>query len=222
MWRIIKAELDYLRPVILLVVAVWFALDLAIVIWGWQNFARDYNGTRTILFTSAMVLWFFRFIRVAAEKTNRLHITLPVTIPRIAVSRACVYLTVWLVMLCLHWGTLLAFRFDELEPSVCFDLIGMTGVILVLNAIPLIHRDLINILSGAAVLALLTIGFAVLFAATFTAASILPRFDALVEVRSTADAFRMSPGGASFTLLIGAALTYLSVVTYRFRKAYTD
>lgn len=222
MWKIFRAELAHQRLSIACVVSVWFAVNLAVVIWGWRDFTRDYHGTRTVLFSASMVIWFIRILRVGREKVNRLHITLPVRVSRIAAARASVYLGVWGLMVSLYVGSLVTFRYAELVPAVFYDLVALTGVILVLNALVLIHRDLLYTLSSRYRAVFVSLGYAVVLAIAFTSASILPRFAVLSGIRTAADAFRMSPTGAWIPLLIGTVMTYLSVVTYQMRKAYTD
>jgi hypothetical protein len=222
MWRIIKADLVYHRFSTVVVVAIWFAINLTVVIWGWRDFDHDYHGTRSVTYTAACILWLIRLLGTAKHNTNRIHMALPISVRGIAVARALPFLAVWTLVVVLYVGSLLAFRFAELRFTVCHDLLSLTGVILVLNAIPFIHRDLLVTLSNKAAGWVLAVGYTAVIWMSFWAASILPRFGVLASAREAADSFRMTPVGALFPFLLGVALTYLCINTYQWRKAYTE
>lgn len=141
MWKIVRAEFEYSKTILIFahifVAAVW----IAFVVQGWEQVDKSFPALRSSLVAATAILFLSNFTKLQREKRSRLYNVLPLARGRLAVARLIFIGIFWLEV-----TGLLAIAF-VLRPSVyshemLFGFLALTGYVLTLNAMPFIFRDL--------------------------------------------------------------------------------
>ena len=221
MWQLLKAELAYHRLSIACVFGVFLALHLTVLEWGWRGVDTEYYGMRSILFTASMLFWLARFIRISKEKVDRYHVILPVRNRSVGAARVLVFIVFWMCMVCLFSFGFLLVRPEEMRVEMLWDLLSLTGLMLAVNTLPLIHFDLMRCASRGYQKVVLTVIYAMVI---FLCIGLVTRFPSsvasLAALQKPVVQFSAMPAGTGLMLLLGVGFTFASVMIFQRRKSY--
>lgn len=198
---------------------------------GWTSAERDVPGLATLMGVSLVAILLFRiFNKFGKEKFDRIHILLPIKMIQLALVRLFFIITNWLILLILFCIAFIIFRLNSYESWIIWFLISSTGIILAINAWPVIHRDLLYCLEDKYTKAILTGIYVIvtLIAATLFASRGMSRYlpsvsvDSINLIKENLSTLVFSAGGAIYSISFGVSLSILSLLIFHKRKSYLE
>ncbi len=231
MWKIVRSEFIYNKFSMIFLYVFILTIFSAVFASGWSSAEQDVPGLTTIMGVTLMVIHFLKILsRFTREKFDRIFIMLPISMFKIAVARLLFIITNWTILLLLFWLGLLIFRMDSFEMWIFWFMASITGIILSINAWPVIHRDLLFYLKEQYQKIILSIIYAAIFlcgSLILTSDGIHRYFptiplDSLLIIREKFGSFISSPIGALNLFAIGVGLSIFSVFIFHKRKFYLE
>jgi len=229
MWRLVKADFQYNWYIFIIPCALAGILFVFVgFIKGWPDPDIDLVGTRSLLMTMAAVVFFYRILRTMLEKRDRYHALLPISGTRTALSRLMFMICLWAGFALLYWLSTLTVKPYSVE-IIILEMLTASGFVLMANALPYIHRDLVLCLQRSYQRTLVMIVYStsmcvgmVLFLAFFVTKSSWKIFRILLPLKISMNPFTTSLLGASIFLVLGLGMTWLSVLVFKRRKTFVD
>ena len=228
MWKLLKAQIQYNKIILIIVYLIFLPICITFVVQGWQEMDKSFPALRAVLMATTAMLFLFNIVRLQREKRDRFHFLVPLNIWKIAVSRVLQIILFWLSVLSL---VLFAFvsRPSIFDLKILWDLLSLTGFVLVLNAAPFIYRDLSFCFQAKSKKVVLVIVYTLMIMAGYllfmlfvvSAESISLSSD-LVLVKKGFSSFINTFMGALFFNLCGIILTGISLFVFSKRKTYTE
>ncbi|HEX9973567.1 MAG TPA: hypothetical protein VGD14_15960 [bacterium] len=228
MWKLLKAQIIYNKIVLIVGYVIFGSAFIAFVIQGWQEMESSFPALRAVLLAATATLFLFNTVRLQREKRDRFHHILSLSVWELGISRVLQIILFWLSLLSL---VLFAFvlRPSTFELKILWDLLSLTGFVLVMNAAPYIYRDLslcFHAKSKKVVLVILyvlmiLVGYFLFMLFVVSAESISLSSD-LVLVKKGFSSFINTFKGALFFNLCGIILTGISLYVFSKRKTYTE
>lgn len=228
MWKILKAQIQSNKIVLIISYLIFLSVYVSFVVQGWQELDNSFPALRAVLMAATATLFLFNTVRRTREKRDRFHHILSLSVWELGISRLFQIILFWLSLLSL---VLFAFvlRPSTFDLKILWDLLSLTGFVLVMNAAPYIYRDLSlcfhdkskkNVLVILYVLMILA-GYLMFMLFVISAESISLSSD-LVLLKTNFSNFINSFGGAVFFSLCGIIFTGISLYVFSKRKTYTE
>jgi len=141
MWKILKAQIQYNKIILIISYLIFLSVYVSFVVQGWQELDNSFPALRAVLMAMTAMLFLFSIIKLHREKRDRFHHILTLNIWQLGISRVLQIMAFWFSLLIL---VLFAFvlRPSIFDPKILWDLLSLTGFVMVLNAAPFIYRDL--------------------------------------------------------------------------------
>ena len=228
MWKILKAQLQYNKIILIISYLIFLSVYVSFVVQGWQELDNSFPALRAVLMATTAMLFLFSIIKLHREKRDRFHHILALNIWQLGISRVLQIMAFWLSLL------LLVLFVFVLRPSIfdlkiLWDLLSLTGFVLVLNAAPFIYRDLSYCFQAKSQKVVLVIVYALMILAGYllfmlfvvSAESISLSSD-LVLLKKNFSSFINTFKGAVFFNLCGIIFTGISLYIFSKRKTYTE
>ena len=228
MWKILKAQIEYNKIVLIISYLIFFSIYISFVVQGWQEMDNSFPALRAVLMATTSMLFLFNIVRLYREKRDRFHHILSLSIWELGISRVLQVIVFWMSLL------FLVFFVFVLRPSIfnmkiLWDLLSLMGFVLVLNAAPFIYRDLSYCFHSKSKKVVLVIAYALMILAGYllfmlfvvSVGSISLSSD-LVLVKKNFSSFINTFSGALFFNLCGIILTGISLYIFSKRKTYTE
>ncbi len=228
MWKILKAQIIYNK--IVLIVGYLFVLSAFIpfVVQGWQEIDNSFPALRAILMATTAMLFLFNTVRMTREKRDRFHHILTLNIWELGISRMLQIIAFWFSVLFL---VLFAFvlRPSIFDLKILWDLLSLTGFVLVLNAAPFIYRDLSLCFHAKSTKVVLVILYALMILAGYllfmlfvVSAESISLSSELVMMKKNFSSFADTFRGTVFFNLCGIIFSGISLFVFSKRKTYTE
>jgi len=228
MWKILKAQIQYNKIVLIISYLIFLSIYISFVVQGWQEMDNSFPALRAVLLAATAMLFLFNIVRLHREKRDRFHHTLSLRNWELGISRVLQIITFWFSLLFL---VLFAF---VLRPSIfdlktLWDLLSLTGFVLVMNAAPFIYRDLSYCFHAKSKKIVLVILYALMIMAGYllfmlfvVSVESISLSNDLVLVKKGFSNFINTFIGALFFNLCGIILTWISLLVFSKRKTYTE
>jgi hypothetical protein len=227
MWKLLKAQIQYNKIILIIVYLIFLPVFIVFVVQGWQEMDKSFPALRAVLMAATTMLFLFNIVRLQREKRDRFHFLVPLNIWKIAVSRLLQIIIFWLSVLSL---VLFAFvlRPAVFDLKILWDLLSMTGFVFVLNAAPFIYRDLSFCFHSKSKKVVLVIAYALMILAGYllfmlfvVSVGSISLSNDLVLVKKGFSSFINTFRGALFFILFGIVSTVISLFVFSKRKTYT-
>lgn len=229
MWKIIKSEIEYLKIVIIAVIAfIIFVNTLQIIQGRWFEELYSFPGRKVIwlslvLTNAAMYLAFYR-----RSNRIRLHVLLPIkrkVLPRV---RTIMFIALWLSVAVFQFIFYVAAMGEFPDRKWTFDILSLSSIMVFLLAFPALQQDFngfqfskikymwISGTLGAASI-ILYVGF-ILMASFF---EFLPK-PIINFIHENGRILYFSERGILILMIIGLLFMFFSLVSFRLRKTYLE
>lgn len=229
MWKIVKSEIEYFRWLYIFSIAVVIIINFGLTLDGrWIEAQDDFPGLRVIWLGVGIVVLFFAIL--FNRKSGRLQkkMLLPVSTLQIGLARILAFTLFWLTLsLVLILFYLLNFQ-DLPDINWIVNFLSITGIILLINSIPLLYSDFYSTYFGKkekflmrvfwSILWLIYIFLNIIFADYFD--SISPTF--FEETRKTLSDIYFSSEITILNITVGTLIFTSSLVTFKNRKLYLE
>jgi len=229
MWRIVKNEIEYFKWLYILsaifVIIVNFGLTIDE---RWIEAQDDFPGLRIIWLGIGIVVLFFALLFNRKSGRLRNKMLLPISHLQLSLARLFSFILFWTV-LSLILMIFYIINFASFPNSNWLvNLLSITGIVFLINSIPLLYSDFYNtyfdkknkaiLLLFWSVLWIIYILMNLIFATYFDFIS--PEF--FSEARETLTVLYFSKGATIFTIGLGISVFFLSIVTFKKRKFYLE
>ena len=229
MWKIVKSEIEYFRWLYIISIAIVIIINFGLTLDGrWIEAQDDFPGLRVIWLGVGIVVLFFAIL--FNRKSGRLQkkMLLPVSTLQIGLARILAFTLFWLTLsLVLILFYLLNFQ-DLPDINWIVNFLSITGIILLINSIPLLYSDFYSTYFGKkekflmrvfwSILWLIYIFLNIIFADYFD--SISPIF--FEETRKTLSDIYFSSEITILNITVGTLIFTSSLVTFKNRKLYLE
>ena len=229
MWKIVKSEIEYFRWLYIFSIAIVIIINFGLTLDGrWIEAQDDFPGLRVIWLGVGIVVLFFAIL--FNRKSGRLQkkMLLPVSTLQIGLARILAFTLFWLTLsLVLILFYLLNFQ-DLPDINWIVNFLSITGIILLINSIPLLYSDFYSTYFGKkekflmrvfwSILWLIYIFLNIIFADYFD--SISPIF--FEETRKTLSDIYFSSEITILNITVGTLIFTSSLVTFKNRKLYLE
>lgn len=229
MWKIVKSEIEYFRWLYIVSIVIVIIINFGLTADGrWIEAQDDFPGLRIIWFGVGIVVLFFAIL--FNRKSGRLQtkMLLPVSTLQIGLARIFAFILFWLTLLIiLVFFYLLNFGYLP-DSSWNVNFLSITGIILLINSIPLLYSDFYSTYFGKkdkflmrlfwSLLWLIYIFLNIIFADYFD--SINPTF--FEETRRTLSDIYFSPEITILNITAGTIIFTSSLITFKNRKLYLE
>jgi hypothetical protein len=225
MWRLLKAEILYDRSRLLIVFV--FFLTCLVTIWFGVKWERNVAPmTMLILYVSALVAVYAGEGSRINNKRDRMHVALPLSLWKIGFSHLIYSLFVWLAFLILYRGSYFVLELisgaTRTIPSPV-QILTLSGLFLIVNAIVLLVRDLSRIFTNRSQQNLVyLVGYLLFIGALLPFYIVMNFFGAFGEntrLQSQMSSLSESPTGF---LILGFGLSLISVFVFMRRRSYVQ
>lgn len=228
MWKILKAQIDYNKIVLAVSYLVFLPIYISFIVQGWQEIDSSFPALRAVLLAVTAILLLFNIIRLQREKRDRFHHILALSPWKLGISRELLIIIFWISVL-----FLVSFAF-VLRPAIfdlkkLWDLLSLTGFVLIMNAAPFLYLDL-NFCFQArskkvalviiATLMIIALYFLLMLFIISTGAFSIS--DSLLSIRNEFSNFIHSGMGALCFNLCAMLITGLSVLVFSKRRTFTE
>lgn len=228
MWTLLKAQIIYNKIVLIVGYVIFGSAFIAFVVQGWQEMDNSFPALRAVQLAATAVLFLFNTVRLQREKRDRFHHILTLSIWKLGISRVLQIIAFWFSLLSL---VLFAFvlRPSTFELKILWDLLSLTGFVLVMNAAPFIYRDLSYCFHAKSKKVVLVIVYALMILAGYllfmlfvVSADSISLSSDLVLLKKNFSNFINTFRGALFFNLCGIISTGISLYVFSKRKTYTE
>ncbi len=228
MWKLLKAQIVYNKIVLVIGYLIVISAYIPFVVQGWEEVDNSFPAIRAVMMTATTLIFLFNVIRLHREKRDRFHHTLSLNIWELGISRLLQLILFWISLLIL---VLLAFvlRPSIFDLKILWDLLSLTGFVLVMNAAPYIYRDLSYCFHAKSKKVVLVIVYTLMIMAGYllfmlfiVSAESISLSNELVLVKNDFSNFINTFMGAFFFNLCGIILSVISLFVFSKRKTYTE
>lgn len=229
MWKIVKNELKYSRQTIFALVLVMLVFLIVWIIAGRENPDNSYPALRMVFLNMMLILWITNIARQYKEKTIRIHQLLPLSGWKIGLTRLLTFPLVALNTLFVFALVILLAKPGFVQPVIVWDWLMLAGILLLVNVLPYLHRDLTRWFTGKLQKVLITLFYILILLCL----SLMYYFFIHVLESTTANSwlqpfkqnfqyYATAPLVILFILFLSAGLMLLAMFTFHQRKNYLE
>jgi hypothetical protein len=228
MWKILKAQLNYNKLVLIGCFLFSLAVIVPFTIQDWQDIDKSYPALRAVFFAMTMIVFFSSFVRNVKEKRDRFFNKLPVNVWQLGLTRLTFILLFWICLM-VFVGIAFIIRPSIFDGKILLDLLSQTGFIFSLIGIVFILKDIpyvfifkklklvIGVLNFIVILGCYLLFM--LFIVTKNAMEISP---SLIPLKDGFNQFITSIAGSVIFMLLGMAVCFLSLNVFSWRKTFIE
>jgi len=229
MVKLLKAEFKYHLNTIGTASGIYLFIAIVVFSKEWRSPEQDGIGMLSIALTFTFLISMLRLLIITKEKKDRFMVLLPLSNYAIGLCRLLVGIIFWIGLLVIFYTLLFIFQNDDFRIWLIRYSIFLTGLWLIINAFPILHRDLNyyfesnyqKIMVGIIYVMIFIIGLFV-----FSSAALLRYFPSLPVdfFLSIREMLTNDPTlfNAIQYLIFGIILTILNAFIFARRKAYID
>ena len=227
MWQLVKTEIEYYKWLYILSIMLVIIINIGLTIDGrWIEAQNDFPGLRIIWWGVGIVVLFFALLFSRKSGRLRNQMLLPISRLQISSARLTAFILFWTVLIIV----LIVFymiNFSSFpDKNWLLNLISVSGIVLIINSIPLLYSDFYStyfeknekILIGIfwSILWIIYISLNIIFATYFDFIS--PEF--FCEARNTLTELYFTGSAPIINIILGISIFSLSVFTFKKRKIY--
>ena len=229
MWKLIRSEIEYFKWLYILGIVFVIIVNFGLTIDGrWIEAQGDFPGLRIIWLGIGIVVLFFALLFNKKSGRLRNQVLLPLSNYQMSLARVIPFLIFWIVLI-----FILVFYYilnNKTLPPIdwVFNLISLTGIILLIDSIPILYSDFYStyfdrkskILLGIfwSLLWIIYIILNLIFATYFDFIS--PQF--FEESRKILAELYFSDATIIINFTIGTIFFFGSIITFQKRKLYLE
>lgn len=229
MWRLVKSEIEYFKWLYILSILLVIVVNFGLTLDGrWIEAQNDFPGLRIIWLGVGIVVLFFPLLFNRKSGRLKSKILLPISQSQISFARLFAFILFWLgLSLILVIFYLINFSSFP-DKSWLVNLLSITGIVFLINSIPLLYSDFYNtyfkrgekILIGFfwSILWIVYILFNTIFSTYLDFIS--PEF--FSQARETLTELYFSKGTVVINFVFGVGLFFISIITFQKRKLYLE
>ena len=229
MWKLIRTEIQYFRWLYILSILFVIIVNFGLTIDGrWVEAQNDFPGLRIIWLGIGIVVLFFALL--FNKKSGRLknQISLPLTNSQISFARLIPFILFWIALL-----LILVFYYilnnNSLPPSNwILNLISLTGIILLIDSIPILYSDFYNTYFGRKNKILLGVFWSILWIIYIILNSIFATYFDFISPqffessRAILTELYFSDATIIINITIGVVFFFGSIITFQKRKLFLE
>jgi len=226
MWQLFKSLSEYSKFILIASMSVVTMVSAVFVFIGGRDLDHSIPAYRSTLFAATAVVWLYSILNLHKEKRDRFHTLLPISVKQIGMVRVFFLITFWMALLVMFFLSNLIIGNTQSFSILFWDVMSLTGFVLMVNAAPFLHRDLTHIFLKKFHRFLLMIVYVILVILGYILFIVfiipLENYSALGDVVVFIQETVLSPGGGCIFLFVGLTMTYLSIMLFSRRELYTE
>lgn len=229
MWKLIKFEIEYFKWLYILSIAFVIIVNFGLTIdERWIEAQSDFPGFRIIWLGIGIVVLFFALLFNRKSGRLRNQVSLPLTNAQISFARVIPFIFFWTALL-----VILVFYYilnnKSLPPNNwILNLVSLTGVILLIDSIPILYSDFYSTYFGRKSKIILGVFWSLLWIIYIILNSIFatyfdfisPQFFA--ESRKILTELYFSDATIIINITIGTIFFFGSIITFKKRKLFLE
>jgi len=226
MWKILKAQFNYNKLVLIGCAFFSLAVIIPFIIQDWRDIDKSYPALRATLFAMTTLFFFSSFVRNMKEKRDRFFNKLPLKLWQLGLTRLLLVIIFWT---CLMIIVAIAFIIRPIifSNEILMDLLSQTGFIFYLISLVYIVKDisyfaiskknkiLINIFNYISIL-----GSYLLFMLFVVSKNAMDISPSLIPIKEGFNQFIISIPGSALFIMLGVTMTSLSTYFFSKRKTF--
>ena len=229
MWRLLKTEIEYFKWLYILSLAFVLIVNIGLTIDGrWVEAQDDFPGLRVIWLGVGIVVLFFALLFNRRSGRLRNQMLIPLSENDLSIVRMLAFVVFWIALLSILFLFYIINLKSFPDQNWLLNLLGISGVIFLINSIPLLYSDfystyfnksekvIIGIFWG--LLWIIYILLNTIFATYFDFIS--PEF--FKELRITFTNLYFSIEATLTIILLGIGMFFFSIITFKRRKLYLE
>lgn len=229
MGKVLKAEIRYHFNTIGSAAIIYLILVILILSLGWESAEKDGKGLLSVALALTFLVGILRLLTITKEKKDRFLMQLPISNYYLGFCRLLVGIFLWIVLLSIFYLGLFIIRINGFKLWLIYHTLFLSGLWLIINAFPMMHRDLNyyfdnpyqKIILGTIYVVIFTIGLLL-----FTSSALVRYFPALpLDLFLTTQSLITNDPelfSALKYLLGGVIFSLLGVYAFKIRKAYVE
>lgn len=226
MFNLLKSELKYYKVILTILSTLLVTLHTVFLINGTDNLGNSVPALRVVILAFTLILFVYRTITLIKDGRDKIFVGLPLEPKSIGLARLSFLPVFWLFAVSLFLLSNLIAQFSNIEFYFVAEIISLTGLIILLNALVMIYIDFINFGLDRKKTLIIQISGIFLAAFSYFLFIILMPIAESIEL-TTLQNFRVNISniyrsffGAIFMLLLGSVFTIISINIFSKRKSY--
>ena len=229
MWRIVKSEIEYFKWLyilsILFVIVVNFGLTIDE---RWIEAQSDFPGLRIIWLGVGIVVLFFALLFNRKSGRLRTKMLLPLSHLQISLARLFAFVLFWavlsLILLIFYLINFASFP----DKNWLVNLLSITGIIFLINSIPLLYSDFYSTYFKKGEKILIGIFWSILWIIYILLNTIFSTYIDFIspeffsQARDTLAELYFTKGTMITNIVLGLSLFFTSIITFKKRKLYLE
>ncbi|MBI9070804.1 MAG: hypothetical protein JEY94_04360 [Melioribacteraceae bacterium] len=144
MFKIIKAELKYYKTLLMVTSIFLISMHFTFLTYGAENLDKSVPALRVSIFAFAVIVFVYRVITLFKEGRDRVIVVLPIHPGSIGFARLLFIPIFWVSAISLFFLCNLIVQFNNIGSEFISELVSLTGLVLVLNALAMIYLDFLH------------------------------------------------------------------------------
>lgn len=144
MYAIIKSELFYYKNILIVVSTFIISLNTVFILYGGDSIEKAVPALRVSCFAFTIILFVYRIITLAKENRDKIFASLPIDRKDAGLARVVFVPLFWAFSILLFFISNIIVQNSVFISGIVSEVISITGIVLILNALAIIFLDLIN------------------------------------------------------------------------------
>lgn len=229
MWHLVKTEIKYFKWLYILSLLFVIIVNVGLTIDNrWIEAQNDFPGLRIIWLGIGMVVLFFALGFNRKSGRIRTQMMIPITKLELAWVRMLAFIGFWLALILILMLFYLINFNDLPNKSWLTNLISISGIIFLINSIPLLYSDFYSTYFRKSEKAVMLMFWGILWITyVFMNTVFLSYLDFIspeffTEMRLALTDLYFSKGAVLINIIFGFGLFFMSIETFKRRKLYLE
>ena len=229
MWQLIKTEIQYYKWLYIMSLIFVIIVNIGLTIDNrWIESQGDFPGLRIIWIGIGIVVFFFHLLSNRKSGRLRTQTLLPLSNREQALVRIVPFLLFWLILSFVLQFFYLINNSTFLKSDWIFNLVGLTGIMLLINSIPVLNTDFYSTFFSKRSKFILGISWAILWITYIELNMIFSTYLDFISPeffegsRELLESYYSSHIGITINFLIGVIAFFTSLLTFKKRLLYLE
>ena len=228
MWKILKAQINYNKMVLIFCLLVIFVVIIPFIVQGWKVPEKSYPALRAVLFAMTAFVFLSNSVKYMKEKRDRFFHKLPLKLWEFGAARLTFVLLFWFSLMLLVCITFII-RNSIFNYTYLCDLLSQTGFIMFMIGVVFFVRDIAfvfnfrnkRIIAGVLNF-IIVICVYILFMLFVVSKNAMEISSSLISIKTEFNQLIGSSSGAVLFLLIGSTMLLISIFVFSRRKTFIE
>ena len=229
MWHLVKTEIKYFKWLYILCLLFVVIVNIGLTIDNrWIEAQNDFPGLRVIWLGIGIVVLFFALGFNRKSGRLRSQMMIPITQLELAWVRMLAFIYFWLALIViLMFFYLINFK-DLPNRSWLTNLISISGIIFLINSVPLLYTDFYSTYFKKSEKAMLLLFWGILWIVYIFMNTVFLSYidfispELFTDIRLTLTNLYFSKGAVLLNIVLGIGMFLLSIETFKRRKLYLE